>query len=158
MRWGIIGWILTLCWWLLYGNPNRPLWRLVLFTKYLTSALCLLRAWHRGSHQEGKLCVCHNCLAFRLFLRQGLQWPWQQWGVNRWLCGWSRRIKKTLILETNAQPNTSRIALLAAIFSISLQWLQLPSGLLSFLRSINTFEYCHRLDAALSMAWLCLIL
>ena len=48
-----------------------------------------------------------------------------------------------------AQPNTSRIALLAAIFNISLQWLWLPSGSHFFLHSLETSEHCRRVDPIL---------
>lgn len=93
----------------------------------LTSTLCPLRAWHSQPHQEGELSVCLSASYSASFPRHSLQWPRQQWEVNRRLCEWSRRIRKTLILEIKAQPNTSRIALLAAIFNISLQWLQPPT-------------------------------
>lgn len=117
MRWGIIGWILTLRRWLLYGNPSRPQWRLLLFTK-LEQACYVL--WEPGTvspiRRESSVFVTAASDAVSL-PRHNLQWPWRQWEVTRRLCGWSRGIKKTPILETKAQPNTSPVALLAAILT-----------------------------------------
>lgn len=117
MRWGIIGWILTLRRWLLYGNPSRPRWRLLLFTK-LEQARYVL--WAPGTvspvRRESSVFVTAASDAVSL-PRHNLQWPWRQWEVTRRLCGWSRRIKRTPILETKAQPNTSPVALLAAILT-----------------------------------------
>lgn len=66
----------------------------------LTSALRALRARHRQPiRREGSVFVT-TASRIQPLARHGLQRPQQQWDVNRRLCGWSRRIRKTLVLET----------------------------------------------------------
>ena len=66
----------------------------------LTSALWPLRAWHRQPIRREGCVLVITASRIQPLTRHGLQWPQQQWDVNRRLCGWSRRIRKTLVLET----------------------------------------------------------
>lgn len=66
----------------------------------LTSALCPLRAWHRQPIRRESSVFVITASRIQYLTRHSLQWPQQQWDVNRRLCGWSRRIRKTLVLET----------------------------------------------------------
>lgn len=155
MRWGIIGWILTLRRWLLYGNPSRPQWRLLLFTK-LEQARYVL--WEPGTvspiRRESSVFVTAASDAVSL-PRHNLQWPWRQWEVTRRLCGWSRGNQEDPILETKAQPNTSPVALLAAMLTYCFNGHSSPVCPIFFLHSMETYEHCCRADVILLVARLC---